>query len=98
MLPVAWAGSRYPAGRYTVLWEGKGRVGFPLNRAGIHRAEPNRLVADVAADGKALYVEIEETQAAEPVRNVRVLWPGSEPDSAVQSFNPRFLEALATLL
>ena len=50
LLAVAWSGSRYPIGRYTVLWEGKGRVGFPLNRVSVHRAEPNRIVVDVTGD------------------------------------------------
>ena len=38
---------------------------------------------------------IEETQAADPVRNVRVLWPGTEPSHASQPFNPVFLEKVA---
>ena len=37
-------GTRYPIGRYTVLWDGKGRVGFPLNRVSVRRrrAESDR--------------------------------------------------------
>ena len=95
LLAVAWSGSRYPIGRYTVLWEGQGRVGFPLNRVSVHHAEPNRIVVDVAGDSEPLYVAIEETQVADPVRNVRVLWPGTEPNHAAQPFNPTFLEKLA---
>ena len=78
-----------------MLWDGKGRVGFPLNRVSVHRAEPNRIVVDVIGDSGPLYVAIEETQVADPVRNVRVLWPGTEPSPAAQPFNPNFLEKLA---
>ena len=95
LLAVAWSGSRYPPGRYIVLWEGRGKVGFPLARVVVRSSEPNRLVVDVTDNRGPLHVAIEETQAADPVRDLRVLWPGTEAAEPAQPFNPSFLEKLA---
>ena len=44
LLAVAWTGSRYPAGPYTVLWDGKGRIGFPLTRVAVRSHHTRGLV------------------------------------------------------
>lgn len=95
ILAVAWSDSRYPAGPYTVSWEGTGRVGFPLTRVVIRGREPNRMVVEVANPKGPLQVAIEETRAEDPVRNLRVLWPGTEATQAAHPFNPAYLEKLA---
>jgi hypothetical protein len=92
---VAWSRTRYPVGRYTVLWDGKGSVGLPPGRVAVRSAEAQRLVVDVADNSGPLQVTISATEAADPVRNVRVLWPGTEATHAAQPFNPAFLEKLA---
>ena len=95
LLAVAWSDSRYPPGRYTVLWEGRGKVGVPLGGVVVRSREPNRLVVEVVDNAGPLQVAIEETQAADPVRHVRVLWPGVDAAEPAQPFNPGFLERLA---
>jgi len=96
LLAVAWTGSRYPAGPYTVLWDGKGRIGFPLTRVAVRSSGPNKMTVEVAETGGPFYVAIEETDGADPVRNLRVLWPGIEPGrEPAGPFNPAFLERLA---
>ena len=95
LLAAAWSGTRYPLGRYTVSWDGKGSIGFPLSRVSVRSAEAQRIVVDVTDNSGPLYVAIDETQAADPVRNVRVLWPGTEPSPAAQPFNPAYLEKIA---
>lgn len=95
LLAAAWSRSRYPTGRYTVLWDGTGSIGFPLSRVSVHSSEAHRILVEVIDNGGPLYVAINETQAADPVRNVRVLWPGTEPSHESQPFNPAFLEKIA---
>jgi hypothetical protein len=94
-MAVAWSDSHYPLGLYTIRWDGRGRIGFARGRGVIRSSEPNRLVVEVTGNDAPLYVAIEETQAADPVRNLRVLWPGTEPDRAGHPFNPAFLAKLA---
>ena len=95
LLAVAWSKSRYPLDRYVVLWEGKGRLGFPLSRVVVRDTGPNRMVIEVSDNSGPLQVAIMETQIADPVRNVRVLWPGTEASYQAQPFNTGFLDKLA---
>jgi hypothetical protein len=95
VLPVAWSHTRYPQGPYVVLWEGKGRLGFPLSRVVVRENQPSRMVIEVADTSGPLQVAISHTDAGDPVRNVRFLWPGTEATYEAQPFNPGFLERLA---
>jgi hypothetical protein len=94
LMAVAWVGSFYPPGLYTVLWDGKGRVGFPLAKVTVRTKEANRLVIEVGDYRGPLQVSIGETDVDDPVRNVRVLWPGTEPGHPTWPFNPSFVEKL----
>jgi hypothetical protein len=95
VMALALANSHYPIGRYTVSWDGKGRIGFPLSRVVLRDVEAQRMVVDVSDNRGPLNVAIDETQPADPVRNVRVLWPDTQTDRTSQPFNPAFLEKIA---
>ncbi|MEP7057997.1 MAG: hypothetical protein ABI809_09535 [Caldimonas sp.] len=92
---VAWNDARYAPGQYVVLWEGDGEIGFPNVAAKVASRSPHRIVLDVADTRGALWVSIEKTNVADPVRNVRFLWPGSEATHPAQPFNPEFLAKIA---
>ncbi len=91
---MGWPGTHYPAGRYVVLWDGDGDIGFPLSRVKVAERQAHRIVAEVD-NSEGFWVGIERTDPADPVRNVRVLWPGTEATYTTQPFNPEYLKKIA---
>lgn len=91
---MGWPGTHYPAGRYVVLWDGNGEIGFPLSKVRVAERQAHRIVAEVD-NTEGFWVAIERTDPADPVRNVRVLWPGTEPGFPAQPFNPEYLRKIA---
>lgn len=89
---VFWGdGLQFPAGTYQVSWEGTGTIDF-WPQGGIVKSEgkgTHALVADPKKGGIA--VTITETNATDPIRNIKVIVPGADPN---QRFNPAFLERL----
>jgi hypothetical protein len=92
---VAWNDTHYPAGRYVILWEGEGAISFPMSTVSVAESSPNRIAIDVTDTTGQLWVSIDQTSAANPVRNLRFLWPGTEATFATQPFNPVFLGKIA---
>ena len=88
---LASDGSRYPVGRYVVLWDGQGSVSFPADIATVVESAANRVVIDVRSAPGALHVSIDATTAGNPLRNLRFLWPGTEATYLSQPFNAEFL-------
>jgi hypothetical protein len=83
----------FPQGEYTVLYDGEGLIQFGLNTADIISQEAGRMV--IAPNGNGgLYLEIRETNPANPIRNIRVIMPGFESTYETQPFHPLFLERL----
>jgi hypothetical protein len=94
-MAVGWPGSGYAPGRYVVLWDGDGELAFPGRRhTVVERARGRAVLAVPDAEGE-LRVRIDRTDPADPVRRVRVLWPGTEATHAAQPFNPLFLARTA---
>lgn len=90
-------GGHYPTGRYVVLWDGSGAISF-MGTAAVVSTQPGRMEIDVAAPRVGtpggLVLRILATDPADPVRNIRVLMPGTEATYRRQPFNPRFLAAV----
>ncbi len=83
----------WPFGEYTVLWDGEGELSFfgtyeNLDVSGDRRATFN-LVSRI--DG-VVEIKIVRSEAADPIRNIRLLMPGSEATYLEQPFNPLWLE------
>ena len=93
--PVAWDHARHPAGRYTVLWNGEGTISFPHSRIRIVERQPHRIVLEPTDLGVQLWIGIDATNPADPIRDVRFLLPGTEATAATQPFNPTYLERIA---
>jgi hypothetical protein len=94
-LAVAWENSGYPSGEYVVRWEGEGELGFPLTEAKVVSRAPGRIVLEVSKRSGPIFVSIEKTRPDNPVRALRVLWPGTEATHLKDPFNPVFLQRLA---
>lgn len=93
--PLGWDnGSGYAAGSYVALYEGDGKLAFPLTSAKVTSESPGRVVVDVQPTSQ-FWVAITSTNPADPVRNLRVLWPGTESGHARNPFNPEFVKRMA---
>ena len=93
--PVAWQDTRYAPGAWVVRWDGDGELAFPGVAAPVVSRGPGRIVLDVRETRAAMHVAIVRTNPADPVRNLRFLWPGTEAAHPAQPFNPLFLERIA---
>jgi hypothetical protein len=85
--------NHFPQGEYTVLYEGEGRIQFGLNTVDVISEEAGRIVISPNGNG-GLYLEVHETNPANPLRNIRVIMPGFESSYQNQPFHPLFLERL----
>lgn len=83
---------RYPGGTYVCTWEGTGRVDFDRAARVTHREE-QRCLVQVQPDRGDVLLTIEESDPADPVRDVHFWMPGFE--DAASPFHPLFLERLA---
>jgi hypothetical protein len=91
-------GDHFPAGEYTVLFEGDGEVKVSLDgrRASLdHDGEgTGRFTVDVTPTKNGLMLEVRRSNPRNHVRDVRVIMPGFEATYATQPFHPLFLERL----
>ena len=88
-----------PAGTYTVLYEGDGKIelkgsnGFEIQ---VMDNEPGRITFDATTSpvtgDASLFLSIKETNPDDYIRNIRVLLPGHEEDYQKNPFRPGFLE------
>lgn len=71
------AAPRFPKGKYTVLYEGKGTLDYHLTALGPSGIvqSPGRDVVDVDAARGQITVTITAIDAADPIRNIRMLAP-----------------------
>lgn len=82
---LAWDITAHPSGNYVVLWDGDGDVELLAGTVGrledagriVERA-PGRLVVRLnpSSDGAGIVVNLVRSDAANPLRNLRVLVPG----------------------
>jgi hypothetical protein len=76
----------YPAGVYTCLYEGQGKIEFAYGTR-IVEEKPGRIPVDVKSEQNLLTLRITQTDPADPVRNVRMILPGFEGTYQDQPFH-----------
>lgn len=84
----------YPAGTYIVLYEGSGTLQF-LGDAVIASQTPGRIVLNVTPSTQGIHMVIAVSNAADHIRNIRVLMPGTEATYLTQPFTQAFLNYLS---
>ncbi len=92
---VLWTGVSYPAGQYVVLWDGEGSLSLPLSYVTVDSSVPGRITFTPQRTDTAIYLQINSTNPANYVRNVRFLLPGTESTYLTNPFNPQYLDAIA---
>ncbi|NCJ08395.1 hypothetical protein GS597_18155 [Synechococcales cyanobacterium C] len=85
---------RYPAGQYTLLYEGEGQIQATLNTATVVSQQPGRMVLNVVPQSNGLWFKLARVNPQNPIRNIRLILPGFEQTYARQTFHPLFLERL----
>jgi hypothetical protein len=84
-------GGHYPSGKYTVLYDGRGKLAF-TGAASIASETPGRLIIDVDSSRGGFFLQIRQTDPADYVRSIRVIMPGYEATYDSELFHPVFLE------
>lgn len=80
----------YPSGRYVVLYDGVGTLGF-WGAASLVSQTPGRIEIDVNPAQGAIFLRLSTTDPNDYVRNIRVLMPGHEATYQDNPFRPDFL-------
>jgi hypothetical protein len=96
--PDCWAetplctieGGHYPAGDYTVLYDGEGVIEF-WNAAAVTSSAPGRMVIRVDPSKGAIFLRLMRTNPDNYIRNIRVIMPGFEQTYASDPWHPAFL-------
>jgi len=84
-------GGHYPAGDYTVFYEGEGRI--EATGAGtITERAPGRLTMHVEPARGGFFLQIRKTDPANYIRNIRVILPGFAKSYRTEPFPPAFLK------
>ena len=93
--------THYVSGVYTVLFEGDGTLEFSLDTDYVRRIRAGLIEVDVTLTTGAnngIYLCIVRTNAADPIRRIRVMTPGYVASGALQNaepeFHPAFLHTL----
>lgn len=88
-----WASTNgWVRGQYTILFDGTGSLGFWGGLENITLTSPNRITFDLNnTSNNVIEMTIEESLQSDPVRNIRVLIPGTENTYLEEPFNPVWL-------
>ncbi|MBL9127239.1 MAG: hypothetical protein JNL97_06320 [Verrucomicrobiales bacterium] len=81
----------YPAGDYTVLYRGQGRLSFGGSVIATVSEQPGRTVVRVDPKRGPIHLRIEETLPSDYVRDLHVVMPGFEATYRSQVWHPTFL-------
>lgn len=88
-------GGHYPGGVYTCFYEGKGALEFGMD-AKLLESQPGQASLLVTPSQAGIFFKINQSDPADPIRNVRLVMPGFESSYEQQPFHPLFLERLSS--
>lgn len=81
----------YPTGVYVATWEGDGMLSFEGDSKVVFRGD-HRIELDVSAGNFGVYLRIDRSSPANPVRDIKIWMPGFE--DAQSPFHPLFVDRL----
>jgi hypothetical protein len=84
----------YPKGRYVVTYAGDGELSFNFD-AKVALKGDHRIELDVVPTDDGIFLRIERSNRANPIRDIRVWMPGFE--NAASPFHPTFVNRLRPL-
>ncbi len=86
--------AKYPAGVYTLLFEGQGNFQFGGN-VQVLSQQPGRWELSMTPTNGGIYLKLVASDPLDPVRDIRLILPGHEATYQSAPFNPDFLASLA---
>lgn len=91
---TVWDGmDSWPPGTYTLLWDGNGDFDFWGDYQNLVKINDNRYELEInPSAGSLLQLTMIASEMDDPVRNLRLLLPGTEATYETQPFNPGWLE------
>jgi hypothetical protein len=93
---TVWAIDHLPAGNYTFICEGTGRVTFHGQMAGsFNITGGGTFTVNVIGDGNA-WMDIEQSQLGDNIRNIRIIMPGYSGTYMTNRFHPEFTSRIST--
>ncbi|HVE42494.1 MAG TPA: hypothetical protein VNM14_21625 [Planctomycetota bacterium] len=84
-------GGHYPAGTYTILYEGEGELEL-WGSAGATTREPGKITVDVQPAKGFLHLKLRSIKPGNYVKNIRVILPGGLDRLRENPWNPTFLK------
>jgi hypothetical protein len=91
------SGGHYPAGQYTLIYDGKGALDVGGDGVSVMSAEPGRILLQVQPTGGPNNgIRIRETSVdpSAPIKNIHLFLPGFTAEPKGNPFNPAFLDVL----
>ena len=85
---------KYPAGTYTVLYDGKGKLRFAYD-ATVTAQSAGVITLSVTPTTAGIIMFIDSSVATDHIRNIRVIMPGYQTNYLSQPFHPAFLNKIA---
>lgn len=86
----------WPAGKYTVLWEGSGELNFWGGYENLEQTHDNRIVFDFLSPlDNTLEMTIVSSDIIDPIHNIRLLMPGTEGTYETDPFYDLWIEKLS---
>ncbi|HID21069.1 MAG TPA: hypothetical protein EYP14_01530, partial [Planctomycetaceae bacterium] len=70
-------GGHYPSGRYTVFYDGRGKLEFG-GAARVIQSRPGRITIQVDSNRGSIFLRLMQTDPSDYVRNIHVIMPGFE--------------------
>ncbi len=91
---VMYRGESYPAGVYTLLYDGKGAFDFSHTGGTVVARAPGRVLLRIVPCSAGIRLRLTATDLDQPPRNIRLILPGFEKTYASAPFHPLFIERL----
>ena len=86
----------WPAGQYTVLWEGTGTLQFWGGYENLNQTSSNRLTFDFFdTEENVIEMTIVTSDINDPIHNIRLLMPGTENTYESQPFHQLWIDKLS---
>ena len=88
--------SEYPAGDYTLIFEGTGEIKLEYDATGTYTTpDTNHTVTISTPSDQGVLLSIISSSVSDPIRNIRFIMPGYAATYQTQIFHPLFLERLS---
>ncbi|MBC5829684.1 MAG: hypothetical protein GIW98_05770, partial [Candidatus Eremiobacteraeota bacterium] len=91
---LIYGNTLYPAGNYTLLYEGSGRFDIAPQSGAVVQRAPGHLVLRINGSRGGIHLYLRDVAGFDYPRNIRLILPGFERTYATQPFHPQFLNSL----